>query len=159
MKRKHKRYSRPKRPFEKLRIEKEGEIRKKYGLKNKKEIWKADAKISVIREKAKRLISAEPEKQKALFEQLNKIGLNVKSIGEVLALEKEDYLKRRLQTILVIKNLATTSKSARQLIIHRKVLINNKIVDRPSYIVPLELENKISLKIKEKPKEEIKEKE
>jgi len=159
MKRKHKRYSRPKRPFEKLRIEEEGEIRKKYGLKNKKEIWKADAKISVIREKAKRLISAEPEKQKALFEQLNKIGLNVKSIGEVLALEKEDYLKRRLQTILVIKNLATTSKSARQLIIHRKVLINNKIVDRPSYIVPLELENKISLKIKEKPKEEIKEKE
>ena len=49
MKRKHKRYSKPKRPFEKGRIEEEAEIKKRFGLKNKKEIWKADAKIKNIR--------------------------------------------------------------------------------------------------------------
>jgi len=37
-------------------------------------------------------------------------------------------------------------KSARQLIVHKKVLINNNVVNSPSYIVPLELEDKISLK-------------
>jgi len=146
MKRKHKTYSRPKRPFNKPRILEENVIKKEFGLKNKREIWKAEAKISSIREKAKKLISAEPEKQEALFNKLKKIGLNVDSIAEVLSLEKKDYLKRRLQTVLVNKKLATTTKSARQLIVHKKVLVDGAIIDSPSYIVPVEKENKISLK-------------
>ena len=67
MKRKHKTYSRPKRPFDKVRIEEEAEIKKAFGLKNKKEIWKADAKIKSMREKAKKLISASPAEQELLF--------------------------------------------------------------------------------------------
>ena len=148
MKRKHKKYSKPRRPFDKVRIEEEAEIKKEFGLKNKKEIWKAESEIKLIREKAKKLISANPKEQKALFEKLGKIGLNVDSIADVLSLDKKDYLKRRLQTILVKKKLASTTKSARQLIVHKKVLINNNVVDSPSYIVPLEFENKISLKKK-----------
>jgi ribosomal protein S4 len=73
MKRKHKTYSRPKRPFDKPRIEEEAGIVKEFGLKNKREIWKAEAKIKSIREKAKKLISSKPEEQHALFEKLNKI--------------------------------------------------------------------------------------
>jgi len=148
MKRKHKKYSRPKRPFDKTRIEEEALIKEEFGLKNKKEIWKAESKIKAIREKAKKLISASHEEQKALFEKLKKIGLNVNSVGDVLSLDKKDYLKRRLQTILVKKRLASSPRSARQLIVHKKALINNDIVDRPSYIVPVELEDKISLKKK-----------
>ncbi|HUW43343.1 MAG TPA: 30S ribosomal protein S4 [Bacillota bacterium] len=148
MKRKHKKYSKPRRPFDKVRIEEEAEIKKEFGLKNKKEIWKAESEIKLIREKAKKLISANPKEQKALFEKLGTIGLNVDSIADVLSLDKKDYLKRRLQTILVKKKLASTTKSARQLIVHKKVLINNNVVDSPSYIVPLEFENKISLKKK-----------
>ncbi|HDL75050.1 MAG TPA: 30S ribosomal protein S4, partial [bacterium] len=34
----------------------------------------------------------------------------------------------------------------RQLITHKKVLINGRVLNSPSYIVPIELENKISLK-------------
>jgi small subunit ribosomal protein S4 len=146
MKRKHKKYSRPKRPFDKARIDEEVQIKKEFGLKNKKEIWKADAKIKSMREKAKKLISAPEEEQKALFDRLKRIGLEVNSIGEVLSLDKKDYLKRRLQTVLVKKELATTPKSARQLIVHQKVLVDNKILDSPSYIVPVALEDKISLK-------------
>ena len=154
MKRKHKTYSKPKRPFDKARIDEEAEIKEEFGLKNKREIWKAEAKIKSIREKAKKLISAKPEEQKILFDKLNKIGIKVDSISSILALTKKDYLKRRLQTIVVNKKLASTSKQARQLIVHRKVLISEKVVSIPSYVVPTELENKITLrKIKVKKKE------
>jgi len=153
MKRKHKTYSKPKRPFDKTRIDEEAVIKKDYGLKNKKEIWKADSKIKSIREKAKKLIGADEEEQKALFEGLKKIGLNVNSISDVLSLDKKDYLDRRLQTIIVKKKLATTPKSARQLITHKKVLVDKRIVDSPSYIVAVQLEDKIVLKEKSKKKE------
>jgi len=146
MKRKHKTYSKPKRPFDKQRIDEEAGIKKEFGLKNKKEIWKAEARIKAIREKAKNLISASPVEQQALFSRLKKIGLNANSIADILSLDKEDYLKRRLQTFVVNKKLATTSKSARQLITHKKVLVDGSIINSPSYIVPIELENKITLK-------------
>jgi len=152
MKRKHKQYSRPKRPFDKLRIEEEAKIREQFGLKNKKEIWAADARIKEIREKAKKLISADETQQKALFDRLKKIGLKVNSIADALSLDKKDYFKRRLQTILFEKRLATTPKSARQLITHRKVTVNGEVVDSPSYIVPVSLEDKISVKKKQKKK-------
>jgi small subunit ribosomal protein S4 len=158
MKRKHKKYSRPKRPFDKTRIDEEGEIKKEYGLKNKKEIWRAEARIKVMREKAKKLIGAKSDEQKVLFDRLKKIGLNVNSIGEVLALEKKDYLNRRLQTLVALKGLSPTTRAARQLIAHKKVLVNGKVVDSPSYIVSVEMEEKISLKKKNKKKEEKKEK-
>lgn len=150
MKRKHKIYSRPKKPFDKARIEEEAKIKKEFGLKNKKEIWKADTKIKSMREKAKKLISANKEEQEALFGRLRKIGLNVDSIADILSLKKEDYLKRRLQTLVMEKKLATTIKGSRQLIVHKKVLVDGNVVDVPSYIVPTEMENKISLKKKEK---------
>jgi len=156
MKRKHKQYSKPKRPFDKIRIETEAKIREEFGLKNKREIWKADAKVKSMKEKAKKLISAKPEEQHVLFSRLNALGLNVNSIPDVLSLDKRDYLQRRLQTVLVRKKLASTSKGARQLIVHRKVLVGNNAVDSPSYIVPVSMEDKISIKIKnkiQKPKE------
>ncbi len=158
MKNEHKSYSRPKKPFEKSRIEEESKIKKEFGLKNKKEIWKAEAKVKSMREKAKSLISADENEQKLLFNKLKKIGLNVNSIGEILSLTKTDYLNRRLQTILVNKKLASTVLGARQLIIHQKVLVNGAVVDSPSFIVSVELEDKIKLK-ENKPKakkEEIK---
>jgi len=152
MKRKHKTYSRPKRPFDKARIEEEAEIIKEFGLKNKREIWKAEARVKSIREKAKKLISAKPEEQQILFNKLNKMGLKVNSISSVLSLNKQDYLKRRIQTIVVLKKLASTPKQARQLIVHKKILIDGKVVNSPSYIVPVEFEDKISLKDKKNPK-------
>ncbi len=160
MKRKHKTYSKPKRPFDKARIDEEAIIKKQYGLKNKKEIWKADAKVRVMRQKAKRLIKAPQEEQEALFKQLQKIGLKVSSIADVLGLDKTDYLNRRLQTIVAEKRIATTVKTARQMITHKKILVNGRAVSTPSYIVPVEFEGKITVKKKikvKKIKEEVKE--
>lgn len=157
MKRKHKTYSKPKRPFDKVRIDEEAKITKEFGLKNKKEIWKAEARIKSIREKAKKLISSSQEEQKLLFDNLKKTGFNVNSISDILSLDKKDYLKRRLQTVMVDKKLATTPKSARQLITHKKVFVDGRVINSPSYIVPVKLEGKISLKVmksKVKKKEE-----
>lgn len=160
MKRKHKLFSRPRRPFDKARIEEEAKITEDFGLKNKREIWKADARIKEMREKAKNLISADQSEQKKLFDKLKKSGFNVNSIGDVLSLDKTNYLKRRLQTVIVDKKLASTLKGARQLITHRKILVGGKAIDSPSYIVPIDLEDKITIKIKKKaPKKEKKENE
>jgi small subunit ribosomal protein S4 len=150
MKRKHKIYSRPKRPFDKARIDEEAVIKKEYGLKNKKEIWKADAKVKKMRDKAKKLITASEEEKEALFEKLRKIGLDVKSVGDVLGLDKTDYLNRRLQTIVTVKGLAPTVKTARQMICHKRILVDGKVVDSPSYIVSVDVEDKIALKEKTK---------
>lgn len=158
MKKKHKKYSKPKRPFDKERLLEEERIKEEFGLKNKKEIWRSESKIKLIREKAKKLISATLKEQQVLFNNLKKIGLNVNSIADILSLNKEDYLKRRLQTIIKTKKISSTIKGARQLIIHKKILVKDHVVNSPSYIVPVELENEIILKnstnfIKEKIKE------
>ena len=157
MKRKHKSFSRPKWPFDKARIDEEVVIKKKYGLKNKTEIWKADAKVRVMRQKAKKLITASVEEQKALFERLKKIGMKVNSIGDVLSLDKTDYLNRRLQTIVALKGISPTVKTARQMIVHKRILVNGKTIDSPSYIVSVDMEDAIMVKPKKEKKVEIKE--
>ncbi|PIN91029.1 30S ribosomal protein S4 [Candidatus Pacearchaeota archaeon CG10_big_fil_rev_8_21_14_0_10_32_14] len=146
MLRKHKVYSRPKKRFDKARIIEEGDMVNKYGLKNKKEIWRVEAKVKSIREKAKKLIGKGPEEQELLFNQLRKMGIKVNSIPDVLGLNKEDILKRRLQSVMVQNHISTTPKGARQLITHKKVLVDDKIINSPSYIVPVNLEKKITLK-------------
>ncbi|HJO14702.1 MAG TPA: 30S ribosomal protein S4 [Candidatus Pacearchaeota archaeon] len=145
--RQKKKYSRPQRPFDKARIDEENILREKYGLKNKKEIWKADASIGRIRNLAKQLITASEEDKNAFIERMKARGFEVKNIAEVLALDKEDWLKRRLQTILLIKGLTTTPKQARQLIAHKHVSIGNQIVNVPSYMVTLTEENLVKLNI------------
>jgi small subunit ribosomal protein S4 len=146
--RKHKTYSRPRKPFDKKRIEEEAEIQKRFGLKNKREIWKAESEIGIIRRRAKALITADEERKKHFFEGLQKKGFNVKGISDALGLTKEDLLKRRLQTLVFEKKLATTPKAARQLIVHRNVLVDHKVVNAPSTLIPISLEHKISLKIR-----------
>jgi len=159
MKRKHKIYSRPKKPYDKKRIEEEAKIIKEFGLKNKREIWRADSKIKGIRERAKKLIVADPKEHQAFFDKLNKMGFKVNSLADVLSLDKKDYLNRRLQTVVFKKNLVTTIKTARQMITHKKVFVDGKIVNIPSYIVTTDLEDKIKLKeSKIKPEKKVEEK-
>jgi len=116
--RQKKKYSRPQRPFDKARIDEENVLREKYGLKNKKEIWKADASIGRVRNLAKQLITASDEEKTLFIERLQAKGFKVENIADALSLDKEDWLKRRLQTIMLTKGLTTTPKQARQLIAH-----------------------------------------
>lgn len=151
--RKRKNYSKPRRLHDKIRTEEENELIKNYGLKNKTEIWKADAAIERLRNRAKELITASAEEQSKLFHKLSKKGLKVSKIADILALKKEDWLKRRLQSILTEKRLAKP-KEARQLIIHKRVAIDGNIVNIPGYIVNVDEEEKIRVIKKEKKREE-----
>jgi len=155
-KKKQKKYSKPKRPFNKERFKEEEVLTKRYGLKSKREIWKADSEINKVRGQAKKLLTGSEEDQKIFLNKLNKIGLKVENMADILALNKEDYLKRRLQSVFLSKGLCTTPNQARQFIVHKHVTIDGKKVNKPSYIVPIDEENKISLILvkKEKPKKE-----
>ncbi len=152
--RKSKKYVRPRKLYEISRIKEENILLIKYALKNKLEVWKTLAKINYFRSRAKDLAKSSDEEQQVLFNKLKSMGLKVDSIADVLDLKIENLLERRLPTILAKKGLALTPQHARQLVVHKKVLVNGNVVNIPSYIVHVEEENKISLKHKvKKPKE------
>ena len=148
--RKRKLYQRPMKLYQKSRIEEENVWVKKYGLKNKKEIWKTLAKINYFRKRAKILTKASLEEQSTFFNYLRSLGLEIKSTADVLDLEVEDLLKRRLPSVVVNIGLAHTPKQARQMIVHKKIIVGGNVVNIPSYIVPISLESEIKIKSKSK---------
>ncbi len=148
--RKKKKYSRPKKAFETARIAEENALLKKYALKNKIEVWKTIAKVSYFRRRAKDLAKAPIEEQQVLFNKLKALGLKTDTIADVLALKIEDILERRLPTILVKKGIAKTVKEGRQMVAHKRITIDKKVIDAPSYIVSLNEEEHIALKKKAK---------
>jgi small subunit ribosomal protein S4 len=145
----HKRFARPRKMFEKNRIAEENILVKQYGLKNKREIWKIDFKLNNLRTLAKAILS-DTSKQKHFLQKMQDYGLNVKTIDEVLGLKKEDLLERRLQTIISKKGIAKTSKQARQLITHKHISVAGRIINIPSYPVPVKLEKDIKIVIEPK---------
>ena len=147
MKKQSKKYSRPRKPFDKVRIDEEDVLKEEYGLKNKREIWKAEAAIGRIRKLAKRLITKSEEEKNLFAKRLQKRGFNVNSIADALALKKEDWLRRRLQTIVFSKKLTNTPKQARQFVSHKHVLIGDQVINIPSYQVSLEQEPLVKLNI------------
>lgn len=157
MKKQHKQYKKPMKKHDLTRMEEEEKIIKEFGLKNKRELWKTSAKVEKFRNQAKKLLIASSEEQKAFLEKLHNFGLisNDAKIDDVLSLTTIDLLKRRLQTMVVKKGLATKPKQARQMITHKYVLVEGRIVNVPSFIVGKHAENDIKLKKKikkEKPK-------
>ena len=144
-----KKYKKPVRPWEKSRIEEEKVLIKEFGLKNKKELWKAESILRNIRNQAKRLIGSKTEQskkeEKQLLEKLGKIGL-IKGEGKVediLSLNKKDILERRLESIVFKENLSKSISQARQFIVHGHIMVKDRVVRVPSYLVSLEEEGQI----------------
>lgn len=148
MRRSKKKYKRPKKRFDRERIEKEVEIMRKFGLKNKREIWKAENILRKFRRIARSLIAEKNEKgEKILINKLVKLKIlepNAK-LDDILSLTVEDILKRRLQTIVYQKNLAKSIKHARQLIVHGKVLVKGRKSFYPSQLINKDEEEKIEV--------------
>ena len=103
-----------------------------------------------FRGRAKALANLPLEQQEVLFNKLKAIGLNTNNTADVLDLKVEDILSRRLPTIVASKGIANTPKHARQLVAHKKIMLNNRVVDSPSYLVSVSEENSIKLKVKSK---------
>lgn len=141
-----KKYERPKKPYDKARIESERKILENFGLRRKREIWRAEGIVRDFRRRA-RALQAKSSKQaeRELLERLNKLGLRCSRLDDALQIGLDDILSRRLQTIIFRKGLANSMKHARQLIVHGHVTVRDKKIFWPSYIVEKELEEKISL--------------
>lgn len=148
MKRQRKKYERPRRPWDKERILKEKTLLKTFGLRRKKEIWITEALLRKYRRMARELAAKkDKEKERILIKKLIKLGLLEEGAGldDVLSLTPENILERRLQTIVFRKGLANTPKQARQFIVHGKILLNNRKITYPSYLVTKEEEDKINI--------------
>ena len=149
-KKKRKQYERPRRSFQKERIEKERELKKIYGLKNKRELFRAETIIRTKRGTARKLLALTLEnrlkREKELLDSLKKVGIlrGTPTLDDVLVLTPEAMLERRLQTIVWRKGMANTHKQARQFIVHGHIAIDGKKVDRPSYAVSADEEGKIA---------------
>jgi len=143
-------YVTPSHPWQGVRIQAEKKIKSEFGLKNKKEIWKAMSEVRNYRRQARDLIGDHREKSKprkeVLINMLARKGILQKgaTLDDVLALETQDILERRLQTIVFKKGIATTQKGARQLILHGHVAIDGKKHTAPGTIIEKELETKIT---------------
>ena len=144
-------------PWKESRIKSERELIKKYGLKNHKEVWKAKTYLGKHREQARELLAkigtASPQAKKEsdqLLVHLTRMGILSMgaSLDDVLALETEAVLSRRLQTLVYLKGFSSTPYQARQLINHGHVAVNGKKVTIPGYIVEKDEESNIQYTIR-----------
>ena len=145
--RKHKKFNRPRKIYDAALIKEENDLIKKYGLKNRREVWKASYQVNKIRNLAKALITADEKEKNEFVERQRQKGFNVTNIAEVLSLTKEDYMKRRLQSIIVQKGFAKTHKQARQLIVHKHVSLAGNYIDSPSHLTTIDEESSLSVNI------------
>jgi small subunit ribosomal protein S4 len=151
----HKQYQTPKRPFEKTRIQEETKLVIEYGLRNKREVWKAQEYLRRYRRAARDLLSLMSagtseevfiEKKSILINHMQRVGLlgPDADIDNVLSLKVPAQLERRLQTVVYRQGLARSPKQARQFITHGHIAINGKRVTIPGYRVNRTEETQIS---------------
>ena len=122
-----------------------------YGLKNKRELWKARTELSRVRHQARSLLALRQEirqqKEPVLMKSLARIGLVKEdaTLDDVLNLGVNNLLDRRLQTMVQRKFSFKTPYQARQAIVHGHITIGDRIITIPSYTVNVKEENQIQL--------------
>ncbi len=165
-----KKYSFPRHPWQKTRIEEEKKLLEEYGLKSKREIWKMSSKMKNFSDLAKKLIAAKgpqaEKEKKQLLQKLSRLGFVDKNspLDAVLGLNLKNFLERRIQTVLFRKGMAKTISQARQFITHEHIIVKGRKITSPSYLVSVDEESKInfvkssSLSNAEHPERAVKEK-
>jgi small subunit ribosomal protein S4 len=152
-----KQYETPTEAWSEERIEEESELMEEFGLRNKKEVYRAESELRGLRRQARKAIAAESEEQrKPLLEKANSLGLIKQdgSIEDVLSLDTKDILDRRLQTAGERKGYADTVMEARQLIVHGHVYLEGDRVTVPGYLLTQEEEKKLDLRMPEQEEDE-----
>lgn len=138
-------YDTPSHPWQGERIKAELETVRKYGLKNKTELWKAQTILRNFRGQSRELqarlrVGEEQAKIESdnLLTKCARIGVlpvTGGTLNDILVLTEHHILGRRLQTLVFEKGLAITPKQARQLITHGHIYLNGHRVTVPGYIV------------------------
>ncbi len=137
-------YDRPSHPWEGERIKRESNLVFKYGLKNKKELWKVQSFLREVRRQARTLQARNrtgdqqsAKETQALLLKCQRLGLVQENadLNDLLLIGLEDVLSRRLQTVAFKKGMAHTITQARQFIVHGHVSLNGRRFTVPGYIV------------------------
>ena len=145
--RKSKKFEKPKRLWDKARIEAEKSLRNEFGLKNARELWRMQTLLRRIRRETRRLLSGKgaqtEERAKKLLARVTRLFLQKSeaSLDDLLSLNVKDILNRRLQSVVVRKGFAKTMHQARQFITHGHVAIAGRKVSAPSYLVSFDEES------------------
>ena len=140
----------PGHPYDKVRLERELPLVGEYGLRNKKELWKARTILSTARKQARTLLALDPEvrsqRENELLSRLSRFGLLPKGsdLDSVLSLDVQTVLERRLQTLVHRKGLAATTYQARQFIAHRHIALGDGVVTTPSRLITVNEEEKLN---------------
>src|SRR3989338_308455 len=147
-----KKYETPAHPWNKTAIEEQRKVRKEYGMKNRREILRVSSFIRKYKKLAKKLVGrqteqGEKEKQQ-IMGKLFRLGLLKPGaiLDDILGLQLNDVMDRRLQSIVYRKGFARTMSQARQFITHRHVLVGDNEITTPTYLVSLEEEAQIRFK-------------
>ena len=144
-------WQKPKRPLNYDLIMDELKTLGTFGLKTKRELWKTQTELSRVRLQARSLLALRQDererKEPILMQSLSKIGLvnEDSTLDDVLNLQVNDLLSRRLQTMAQRKLYFKTPYQARQAIVHGHIMIGDSVVTIPSYIVKTDEEAKIHL--------------
>ena len=145
-------YTVPRRAFEKERLDRELKLCGQYGLKNKKEVWRIQYILARMRKTARILLTLPEDDSKrqiegsALLRRLTRLGLldeSKQKLDYVLQLKVDDFLERRLQTIIFKRRLANSVHHARVLIQQKHIRVGKQIVNKPSFIVRVDSEQQI----------------
>jgi small subunit ribosomal protein S9e len=145
-------FNTPRRPFEKERLDEELKLIGKYGLKNKREVWRVRLTLAKIRKTARELLTLDEKDPKRVFEgtalmkRLFKMGVLNESenkLDYVLGLTINRFLERRLQTVVLKSNFAQSIHHARVVIRHRHIRVGRQLVDSPSFMVRIASEKAI----------------
>jgi len=138
-------YETPAHPWEGERIKTENDLLMKYGLKNKRELWRAQSLTRSLRSQSRELQArtrtGDPQAKKetdqllARCARLSLLPLEGATLNDVLVLSTEAILARRLQTVVYRKGLAYTPKQARQFIVHGHASVAGRKITVPGYIV------------------------
>ena len=144
-------WRKPKRPLNYDLLNEELYVLGTFGLKNKRELWKAHTELSRVRKQARSLLALTQEvrekKEPTLMKSLVRVGFvrENSTLDDVLNLKVTDLLSRRLQTMVQKKGLIKSPYQARQAVVHGHVMIGSRVVTIPSYTVRVDEENEIRL--------------
>ena len=137
-------FKRPKKPFEKERLDDELQHVGKYGLKNKREFLTAQLALAKIRKAARELLTLDKNDSRRIFEgeallkRMIRLGIlkpEQASLDFVLGLKTDQLLERRLQTVVFKRHMANSVHHARVLIRQRHIAVGKQMVNIPSFLV------------------------
>lgn len=143
-----KKYARPMKPYSKERLVEEKKLMERYGLKRKRELWRAQEFVRDVRRRSMQLLASNNQVLKnQMIEKLYNLGIvnSGAQIDDVLSLDVEKLLGRRLQSVVQSKGLAKTAKHSRQIIVHRLIEVDGRRIQQPGFIVTRGIEDKIKL--------------